>query len=247
MPAAIGDQCRPGRSRPGPGRRSCRGSCAARTRREIAGYCRSARRRRRPAGRRRWRGARGPGPAGPPPPRSSRNVRLGARFEVKEPRRKQDLQRLPADRVAAAVVQFVLDDRPAGGGRAGLDPTSLVAQADRRGESRSPAAGRLARRCRPLAGRGRRGGGAVAAGHFRLVDVDLAVVDLQARQRRHDVLDHVHARFAASGAPSAAGFPSGWRWRRECAGRPGKSPRTKTIPDRGGAGRNSTRTSRPLQ
>ena len=30
-------------------------------------------------------------------------------------------------------------------------------------------------------------------------------------------------------------------------GQPGKSPRTKTIPDCGGAGRNSTRTLRPLQ
>ena len=40
--------------------------------------------------------------------------------------------------------------------------------------------------------------GAVHSGHFRLVDVDLAVVDPQARQRRHHVLDHVHARLAGA-------------------------------------------------
>ncbi len=45
--------------------------------------------------------------------------------------------------------------------------------------------------------------GAVAAGHLRLIDPQLAVVDLQAGQRGHEVLDHLHAGLAAAerGAP----------------------------------------------
>jgi hypothetical protein len=44
---------------------------------------------------------------------------------------------------------------------------------------------------------------AVAAGHLRLVHPDFAVVDPQSRQRRHDVLDHVHPH-AADGERRAA-------------------------------------------
>ena len=39
---------------------------------------------------------------------------------------------------------------------------------------------------------------AVAAGHLRPIDPHLAIVDLQARQRGHDVLDHLHAGLAAA-------------------------------------------------
>ena len=40
--------------------------------------------------------------------------------------------------------------------------------------------------------------GAVAAGHLRLIDPHFAVVDLQAGQRGHDVLDHLDAGLAAA-------------------------------------------------
>ncbi len=39
---------------------------------------------------------------------------------------------------------------------------------------------------------------AVAAGHFRLIDPEFAVVDLQAGKGRHDVLDHLDGGLAAA-------------------------------------------------
>ena len=52
----------------------------------------------------------------------------GGQAKLKESRGERHFQRLPADGVAAAVVEFVVDDRLAAGGGPGLDPALFVAQ-----------------------------------------------------------------------------------------------------------------------
>ena len=156
----------------------------------------------------------------------------GGQLEVEEPRREQDFQRLPADGAAGAVVQLVLQGHAAlPDGRAGPRSSFARRPGGSRGGSRRIAARRILRDdAGRLQGRDEGQAGAVAAGHFRGVDPDFAVVDLQAGQGRHDVLDHVHAGRARVAAPCAAGVSMRWATVAGIRGQPGKSPRTKTIP-----------------
>ena len=88
--------------------------------------------------------------------------------------------------------------------------------------------------------------GAVAAGHLRLIDPHLAVVDLQAGQRGHDVLDHLHAGLAAAERGSPRHFDAVV----DRGGDPRAAFQVGADEDDariGRRGRNSTRTSRPLQ
>ena len=114
------------------------------------------------------------------------------------PGRKRDFQRLAADRIAAAVVEFVAEHHLARAAGAGLDPTALVAQADGAADDLPPPRRLLLDDARRPQRLDERQAGAVAAGHFRPIDPHFAVVDLQAGQGRHDVLDHLHAGLAAA-------------------------------------------------
>ena len=105
--------------------------------------------------------------------------------------RKRHFQRLPADGVAAAVVQFVVDDGLAAARRPGLDPAIFIAQTQGLPHHEKPTRSVLLDNARLLDGRDEGLRRTVATGHFGLIDPDLAIVDVHAGQGGHDVLDHL--------------------------------------------------------
>ena len=111
---------------------------------------------------------------------------------------KRHFQRLPADRVAAAVIEIVVNYRLAAGSGSGFNPTILIAQpqdfADREHFSLRVLLDNASFLDRLDKGLGR----SVAAGHFGPIDPDLAVIDLHAGQGGHDVLDHFDRRVAGA-------------------------------------------------
>ena len=105
--------------------------------------------------------------------------------------RKRHFQRLPANGVAAAVVQFIVNDGLVANRGAGLDPALLVAQPHDLPHHEKLARGVLLDDARLLDCRDKGPGRTVTAWHFGLIDPDLAVIDVHAGQGRHDVLDHL--------------------------------------------------------
>ena len=88
---------------------------------------------------------------------------------------------------------------------------------------------------------------AVAAGQFRLIDPDFAVVDPQAEQGGQHVLDHLDRGAFGLERRAARRFESiGDEAPESGAGGPDRSARTRR-PNARRPGRNSTFTSRPLQ
>ncbi len=117
----------------------------------------------------------------------------GGQFAAERLGRDHQLQRLPADGVAAAVVEPKLDAHAAVRARPGFDPTFVVAQSRDVAHHEPRANGLLLDDAGRLQGQHEREAGSVAARHFGLVDPDFAIVDLQPAQGRHHMLDHLDA------------------------------------------------------
>ncbi len=84
-----------------------------------------------------------------------------------------------------------MDNRLTTGRRAGLNPTFFVAQPHGLPHHEKLARGLLLDDARLLDRRDEGLRRTIAAGHFRLIDPDLAVIDAHAGQGRHDVFDHL--------------------------------------------------------
>ena len=104
--------------------------------------------------------------------------------------RDRQVKGLPADRVAQPVIEPVAQGQFGSGGRAGLDPALVVADARDLADDELAAQRVLLDDPRSIETFDERLAGAVAAGEFRLIDPNLAIVDLQAEQRGQHVLGH---------------------------------------------------------
>jgi hypothetical protein len=130
----------------------------------------------------------------------------GGQIEVEVSRRKGNFQRLPSDGVSAAVIQFVAEDHFVRAAGAGLDPTFLVTQVDDAADDLTAAKGRLLDDAGRPQDLDERQAGAVAAGHLGLIDPQFAIIDLQAGQGGHDMLDHIDGGLIAAKDGPPRGF-----------------------------------------